>query len=92
MSRKRKEADAPVTGSAAQEETETAAAQDAAAQQPETAAQDAQAEAEQETGQRTTPQRTWLDEKVLAERFICEVVSLIHVHEIFSDALETETE
>ena len=47
MSRKRKEADAPVTGSAAQEETETAAAQDAAAQQPETAAQDAQAEAEQ---------------------------------------------
>ena len=49
MSRKRKEADAPVTGSAAQEETETAAAQDAAAQQPETAAQDAQAEAEQET-------------------------------------------
>ena len=28
----------PVTGSAAQEETETAAAQDAAAQQPETAA------------------------------------------------------
>ena len=52
----------------------------------------AKAEAEQETGQRTTPQRTWLDEKVLAERFICEVVSLIHVHEIFSDALETETE
>ena len=49
MSRKRKEADAPVTGSVAQEETETAAAQDAAAQQPETAAQDAQAEAEQET-------------------------------------------
>ena len=48
----------------------------------------AKAEAEQETGQRTTPQRTWLDEKVLAERFICEVVSLIRVHEIFSDALE----
>ena len=42
----------------------------------------AKAEAEQETGQRTTPQRTWLDEKVLAERFICEVVSLIRVHEI----------
>ena len=52
----------------------------------------AKAEAEQETGQRTTPQRTWLDEKVLAERFICEVVSLIRVHEIFSDALENETE
>ena len=48
----------------------------------------AKAEAEQETGQRTTPQRTWLDEKVLAERFICEVVSLIRVHEIFSDAFE----
>ena len=52
----------------------------------------AKAEAEQETGQRTTPQRTWLDEQVLAERFICEVVSLIRVHEIFSDALENETE
>ena len=50
----------------------------------------AKAEAEQETGQRTTPQRTWRDEKELAERFICEVVSLIHVHEIFSDALESE--
>ena len=48
----------------------------------------AKAEAEQETGQRTTPQRTWLDEKELMERFICEVVSLIRVHEIFSDALE----
>jgi len=48
----------------------------------------AKAEAEQETGQRTTPQRTWLDEEELAERFFCEVVSLIRVHEIFSDALE----
>lgn len=48
----------------------------------------AKAEAEQAAGQDTTPQRTWLDEKVLAERFICEVVSLIRVHEIFSDALE----
>lgn len=52
----------------------------------------AKAEAERDAGQRTTPQRTWLDEKVLAERFICEVVSLIRVHEIFSDALENETE
>lgn len=52
----------------------------------------AKAEAEQNAGQRTTPQRTWLDEQVLAERFICEVVSLIRVHEIFSDALENETE
>ena len=52
----------------------------------------AKAEAEQETGQRTTPQRTWWEEKALANRFACEVVSLIRVHEIFSDALETETE
>ena len=52
----------------------------------------AKAEAEQAAGHGATPQRTWLDEKVLAERFICEVVSLIRVHEIFSDALETETE
>ena len=52
----------------------------------------AKAEAEQETGQRTTPQRTWWEEKALANRFACEVAALIHVHEIFSDALETETE
>ena len=52
----------------------------------------AKAEAEQETGQRTTPQTTWIDEKDLAEQFICEVVSLIRVYEIFSDALENETE
>ena len=52
----------------------------------------AKAEVEQAAGHDTTPQRTWLDEKVLAERFICEVVSLIRVHEIFSDALENETE
>ena len=38
------------------------------------------------------PQTTWVDEKELTERFLCEVVSLIHVHEIFSDALEQETE
>ena len=52
----------------------------------------AKAEAEQDAGQYIAPQITWLDEKELMERFICEVVSLIHVHEIFSDALETETE
>ena len=52
----------------------------------------AKAEAEQDAGHHATPQRTWLDEQVLAERFICEVVSLIRVHEIFSDALENETE
>ena len=48
----------------------------------------AKAEAEQDAGHGTTPQRTWLDEKELMARFICEVVSLIRVHEIFSDALE----
>lgn len=52
----------------------------------------ARAEAEADPGHYTTPQTTWLDEKALMERFICEVVSLIHVHEIFSDALENETE
>ena len=52
----------------------------------------AKAEAEQDAGHDATPQITRLDEKELMERFICEVVSLIPVHEIFSDALETETE
>ena len=52
----------------------------------------AKAEAEADPGHYTTPQTTWLDEKELMERFICEVVSLIRVHEIFSDALENETE
>ena len=52
----------------------------------------AKAEAEQDAGHHATPQRTWLDEKALMERFICEVVSLIRVHEIFGDALENETE
>ena len=52
----------------------------------------AKAEAEWDAGQRATPQRTWWGEKELMARFICEVVSLIRVHEIFSDALENETE
>ena len=52
----------------------------------------AKAEAEADPGHYTTPQTTWLDEKELMERFICEVVSLIRVHEIFSDTLEKETE
>ena len=50
----------------------------------------AKAEAEQAAGQDTTPQTTWWKEKELAEQFVCEVVSLIRVHEIFSDALESE--
>ena len=29
------------------------------------------------------------EEKELMEQFICEVVSLIRVHEVFSDALES---
>ena len=52
----------------------------------------AKAEAEQAAGHGATPQRTWWGEKELMARFICEVVSLIRVHEIFSDALENETE
>jgi len=36
------------------------------------------------------PQITWLDEKYLAEWFICEVAALTKVHEIFSDAFENE--
>jgi DNA-directed RNA polymerase sigma subunit (sigma70/sigma32) len=50
----------------------------------------AKAEAEQDAGQYLAPQRTWWGEKELMARFICEVVSLIRVHEIFSDALESE--
>ena len=52
----------------------------------------ARADAEADSGYYVPPQTTWMDEKELAERFLCEVVSLIHVHEIFSDALEKETE
>ena len=52
----------------------------------------ARAEAEADSGYYVPPQTTWLDEKELAERFLCEVISLIHVHEIFSDALKQETE
>ena len=48
----------------------------------------AKAEAEQDAGHHATPQRTWWEAKALANRFACEVAALIHVHEIFSDALE----
>ena len=47
----------------------------------------ARAEAEADSGHYATPQTTWLDEKELAERFICEVAALTKVHEIFSGAL-----
>lgn len=54
------------------------------------AIREARAEAEADPGYYVPPQATWLDEKNLAEQFVCEVVSLIRVHEIFSDALENE--
>lgn len=50
----------------------------------------ARAEAETDPGHYTTPQTTWLDEKELMERFICEVILLICMHDIFSNALENE--
>ena len=52
----------------------------------------AKVEAESDSGYYVPPQTTWLDENELTERFLCEVVSLIHVHEIFSDALEKNAE
>ena len=42
----------------------------------------AKAEAEQAAGQSTTPQRTWWEEKALANRFACEVAALIRVYEV----------
>ena len=52
----------------------------------------ARVEAEADPGYYMPPQTTWIDEMGLAERFICEVISLVRVHEIFSDSLENETE
>ena len=46
----------------------------------------AKAEAEQAAGQDTTPQRTWWEEKALANRFACEVAALIRVYEVLSGA------
>ncbi|MCF2619991.1 sigma-70 family RNA polymerase sigma factor [Candidatus Agathobaculum pullicola] len=50
----------------------------------------ARAEAEADHGYYVPPQTTWIDEKDLAEQFICEVVTLARVHKIFSDALENK--
>ena len=50
----------------------------------------ARAEAEADPGYYATPQITWLDEKELAERFICKVAALTQVHKIFSEASEYE--
>mgnify|MGYP002515693822 CR=1 FL=1 len=52
----------------------------------------ARAEAELDTGYHATTQRTWQEEQELAGSFICEVISMIRVYEIFRDALEQETE
>ena len=37
-------------------------------------------------GHYTTPQRTWWEEKALANRFACEVAALIRVYEVLSGA------
>ena len=50
----------------------------------------AKAEAEQAAGYDATRQRTWWDDKNLTERFLCEVISLIRVYEIFSDISKNE--
>ena len=46
----------------------------------------AKAEAEQDAGHHATPQRTWWEEKTLANRFACEVAALIRVYEVLSGA------
>ena len=43
-----------------------------------------------DAGHDTTPQRTWWEDKNLTERFLCEIISLIHVYEIFSDISKNE--
>ena len=52
----------------------------------------ARTEAEDDPGYYVPPQTTWMDEKELAERLLCETVLLIHVREILIDALEREAE
>ena len=46
----------------------------------------AKAEAEQAAGHGATPQRTWWEEKALANRFACEIAALIRVYEVLSGA------
>ena len=46
----------------------------------------AKAEAEQDAGHDATPQRTWWEEKALANRFACEIAALIRVYEVLSGA------
>ena len=50
----------------------------------------ARVESTANSGHYATPQATWIDEKDLAEQFICEVAALTQVHEIFSEALKYE--
>lgn len=54
------------------------------------AIREARAEAEAGSDGYIPPQTTWVEEKELSERFICEVSSLIRVNEIFCEALEGE--
>ena len=53
---------------------------------------EAKAKAEADSSCYIPPQTTWLDEKELSDRFICEVTSLTHVHGVFLNALENEKE
>ena len=46
----------------------------------------AKAEAGQGAGHHATPQRTWWEERALANRFACEVAALIRVYEVLSGA------
>lgn len=54
------------------------------------AIREARAESEADSGGYIPPQTTWVDEKELTERFICNVSSLIRIHEIFCEALDDE--
>ena len=46
----------------------------------------AKAEAEQDAGHHATPQRTWWEEKALADRFICEAAVLVRVYKVLSES------
>lgn len=54
------------------------------------AIREARAEAGADSSCYIPPQTTRVDEKELGERFVCEVASLIRVHEIFCEALDNE--
>lgn len=56
------------------------------------AIREAKAEAESGNDCYIPPQTTWLDERELSERFVCEAASLIRAHEIISDAVESREE